>query len=103
MFLSHKALNSRHMMTAFCRQGAERKRRHLAKEEARVGAETVFTSYGVPLAQVNSFKYIGWIIMAVDDDWPELVRDLQKARCKWAWLTRVMGREGVDAQTLGQI
>ena len=32
-----------------------------------------------------------------------MVRNLQKARQKWAQLTRVLVREGVDACTLGQI
>ena len=37
------------------------------------------------------------------DDWPAVVSNLRKARRKWARLTRVLSREGVDARTSGQI
>ena len=41
--------------------------------------------------------------MAADDDWPVVVGNLRKGRREWAQLTRVLGREGKDARTLGQI
>ena len=103
MFVSHKALNGRHMTTAFFQWGAGRKWLRLAEEEARAGAETAFTTYGIPLAPITSFKYLGQIIMAADDDWPAVVRNLRKSRREWARLTRVLGREGIYARTSGQI
>ena len=60
MFVSHKALNSRHMTTAFWRRKVERKRRHLAGEDARAGADKDFKADGIPLSQVTSFKFIRW-------------------------------------------
>ena len=103
MFVSHKTLNGRHMTTALCQRGAKRKWLRLAEEEERAGAETAFTSDGIPLAPVTSFKYLGQILTKADDDWPSVVRNLRKARRKWVWLTRVLGREGADARILGQI
>ena len=91
------------MTTAFCRQGAERKWRPLLEEEARSGVETVFTADVIPLSQFTTFKYLGWIITAADDNWPALVGNLRKARQKWAQLTRVLGREGADARNSGHI
>ena len=44
MFVSHKALNDRQLMPDFYRRGAERKWNFLAEEEARAGAEAVFTA-----------------------------------------------------------
>ena len=38
-----------------------------------------------------------------DDHWPEVVSNLRKERQKWAQLTGMLGREGVDARTSGQI
>ena len=76
MFVSHKSLNGRHTKTVFCRRGEERKRRRLVEEEARAGYETVITAYGIPLALVTSFKYLEQILMAADDDWPAVVRNL---------------------------
>ena len=41
--------------------------------------------------------------MADDNDWLAVVCNLRKARRKWERLTRVLIREGADAQTSGQI
>ena len=38
-----------------------------------------------------------------DDNWPAVVINLRKSRRKWARLKRFLGREGVDARTLGQV
>ena len=42
------------------------------------------------------FKYLGRILTATDDDWPEVVGNLRKARRSWGRLARVLSREGVD-------
>ena len=91
------------MTTVFCQQVADRKRCCPAEEESRAGAETAFRVDGIPLAQVTSFKYLSWIITSADDDWPEVVINLRKARQKLALKKRALGRERGDYQTLGQI
>ena len=68
-----------------------------------MGTDMVLTSYGVSLAPFTSFKYPGRVLMAEDYDWPEVVRNLRRARQKWEQMTRVLSREGEDSQTLGQI
>ena len=73
------------------------------EEEAQMGSESAIIGYGMPLAPVTSFKYLGMVLLAADDKWPVVVRDLRKACQKWAQLTRVMSREGADARTLGRI
>ena len=103
MLVFHKALKSWHLMTAFCRQGTERKRRRLAEEEARVGSEAEITAYGITHAPVTSFKYLGRVISVAEFFFPEVVSNLRKAWWKWAQLTKVLRREGEDARTLGQI
>ena len=75
----------------------------MKEEEARVGDEAVITAYRIPLALVTPFNYLGRVLLAVDGDWPAVVSNLWKSRRKWARLTRVMIREGADAQTSGQI
>ena len=62
MFVSHKALNGRHLATLFCRRGEETKRHRLADEEAQAGTERKITAYGTPLAPVTSFKYLGRVL-----------------------------------------
>ena len=41
--------------------------------------------------------------MAEDDNWPSVVRNLRRARQKWALLTWILIREGSDARKLGHI
>ena len=60
------------------------------------------TAYVVPLAQVTSFKYLGRVL-AADYNGPAVVRSLRRARQEWAQLTRILSREGVYSQALGQI
>ena len=63
----------------------------------------MITAYGIPLALVIYFKYIGRVISAVDENWQELVNNLHRARQKWARLTRVLIWKGADARTSCQI
>ena len=42
------------------------------------------------------FKYLGRILTATDDDWPEVAWNLKKARRSWGRLARVLRREGTD-------
>ena len=46
MQVPRKALNGRHLGTAQCAKGAERKRRRLAETETRENSERAFRSYG---------------------------------------------------------
>ena len=63
----------------------------------------IITAYGVPLSQIVYFKYLGRVLAAEDDNWPVVVRNLRHARQKWARLSWVLSREGVDSRTLGHI
>ena len=69
--------------------------------EVEAGVETELTDYGRPLTSVPPLKYLGQVLSASSDDWAEVVHNLRKARSKWAWLSRVLGREGADARMLG--
>ena len=75
-----RALNGRHPGTAQCAKGAERKRRRLAETETRENSEWAFEAYGALIKSVSEFKYLGRILTAKDDDWPEVIGYLRKAR-----------------------
>ena len=60
-------------------------------------------SHGVSLAPVTSCKCLGRVLALEDFDWTVVVCNLRHARQKWAWLTRILSREGKDARNLGQI
>ena len=55
MQVPRKALNGRHLGTAQCAKGAERKRRRLAKTETREKLERAFSAYGKPMEAVLEF------------------------------------------------
>ena len=103
MFVPQKALNGRNLATDFCQRGMEIKWRQLMEKEARARTERPITAYGAPLPQVTYFKYLGRVIVAEDDNWTAVVRNLRRARQKWARLNWILSRDGEDAQTLGKI
>ena len=65
-------------------QGAEQTRLRLSAEVARDRAETFFLAYGQPLGKTISFKYLGRLLSATYNDWPEFVAKLKKERNNWA-------------------
>ena len=77
------------------------KLQQMAEEEIRESTERAFRAYGLSLQSVTSFKYMGWVLTASDDDWPEVVGNLKKARNSWSRLTRILGREGANPRVSG--
>ena len=45
---------------------------------------------------VSEFLYLGRLLTATDDDWPEVAGNIRKAQLSWGRLARVLGREGAD-------
>ena len=101
MLVPWRSLNGRHKSTAMCRSGAERKRRQLADTEVRESTEMAFEVYGVQLKTVLSFKYLGRIMTAGDDDWPAVAGNLGKARKSWGRMQRILSREGANKRVSG--
>ena len=83
--------------------GIERKCHLLAEEEAQEEKERTLTAYGLPLYQVTSFKYMGRVLAEEKYNWPSVLHNLRRAIHKWAQMTRILIREGVDAQIPGKI
>ena len=50
---------------------------------------------------VTSFRYLGRVILAADDDWLSVVRKLSRARAVWRRMTRILSTEGVETQVSG--
>ena len=94
MMVPWQALNRRHLATTQCARGAERKRKRLAEEELWEISERAFQAYGAPLEHVAEFNYLGRVMMAVDDDWPEVAGIPQKVRKSWGRMSRILRREG---------
>ena len=60
-----------------------------------------FSSYGIPLEIVTSFRYLGRVILEADDDWPAVVRNLENVRAVWRRMTRILRREGSEPRVSG--
>ena len=43
---------------------------------------------------VPSFKNLGRVLSATDDDWPAVIRNLKKARKVWKKISKNLSREG---------
>ena len=50
---------------------------------------------------LTSFKYLGIVLSAADDDWPEVVRNLVKALTVWQSISRILSREGSTLRVSG--
>ena len=96
MQVPRQAINGRHLGTAQCVKGAERKRRRLAETETRENPEQTFRAYGQPIEAVTEFRYLGRLLTATDDDWPAVAGNIKKSRRSWGRLDKVLGREGAD-------
>ena len=67
----------------------------------RESEERAFRAYERPLESVTSFKYLGRVLTAADNNWPAVVGNLKKARKSLARLTRILRREGAKPRFSG--
>ena len=63
--------------------------------------DRAFDAYGEPLENVTTFRYLGRVLTAGDNDWLEVVGNLGKAQKNWGRLSRILSREGVDLNVSG--
>ena len=70
----------------------------MAAEEAREGVKTDLTAYGKPLTEGFSFKFLGRILPASENDWPMVIYKLRKAQNMWTRLLRVLRQEIADTR-----
>ena len=73
-------LNIHHPSITQCVKGPDWKRHRIAAEESRSVTERALRTYGRPLTMLTSFKYLGRILTALDDDWPEVASNLRGVR-----------------------
>ena len=55
-----------------------------------------FQAHGRPLEAATSFKYMGRLLTASDNNWSSVVKNLRKTRMKWAMFSRILGQEGAN-------
>ena len=101
MLVTWKALNGTNRRTEQCNQGAERNRQRLEAEEEREFTERAFSAYGRPLEMVTYFRYLGRVILAADNNWPEVVKKLSRSRDICRRMVRILCREGASLRVSG--
>ena len=94
MLVPWRSLKELHKHTSQCKKRAERKWRRLGAEEGRVTTSRAFRAYGITLEMVPFFNYLGRLISAADDDWPEVICNLTNARAVWRMMTSILSMEG---------
>ena len=52
----------------------------MVEEEEREVTSRAFSAYWSPLDMVTSFRYLGWVILAADDDWLAMFNNFSRAR-----------------------
>ena len=65
------------------REEEENKRWILSVDEEREFIARFFVIYGHPLEMVISFRYLVRVILAVDNNWTEVVSNLSRMRAVW--------------------
>ena len=101
MLVPWNSLKGRHVTIAQCAKGVEQKILRLVAEEMRESMVRSFQAYGRPLETVTSFKYLGRIMTASDNDWLAVVGNTRKNRKSWVCLTRILRREGAIPRVSG--
>ena len=70
-------------------------------EKDREVTVRAFSAYRSPLDMVNSFRYLGRLILAAGNNWLELVKNLSRARVFWRRMTQILIREGAEPRLSG--
>ena len=73
-----------------------------SRGKLRDSMERAFEAYGKPLETLDTFKYLGRLMTAGDDDWPEVVGNLVKPQNSWGRLLLILSREGADKRVSGK-
>jgi hypothetical protein len=94
MHVPSTALAGGHGVTLLCRQGHVLKQKRAVEEDIIKERSVIFSVCGVLLESVSNFIYLGRQLSSMDDDWPDIVKNLAKARRRWATISRVLIRDG---------
>ena len=70
-----QSLNRYHESISQCKKEKEWKQRGLAAEESRAVTSRQFSAYIITPEMILSFKYLGRVLLDVDDDWPAVIQN----------------------------
>jgi hypothetical protein len=93
---THRALNTTHTTSQYCREATERKVRQQAAVNSARDLNVSFTAYGQSLERVEVFKYLGRLLAMNDNDMSAVRANLKKARKCWTMFSRLLTGENMS-------
>jgi hypothetical protein len=90
-----------HQASGTCQKATSRyEKQKVATQHAEMKANVEFTVNGKPIEIVEEFVYLGRIVTKHDKDEPAVMRNLARARAKWASMARFLVRDAADPKTM---
>jgi hypothetical protein len=90
-----------HQRTGLCSDGNRRRKSRELIAAASLPAPTFYVG-DATLEQVTQFRYLGRIISEDDNDVPTCLRNIQRAKAKWAAISRVLKRDGASQRAFAR-
>ena len=73
----------------------------MAEEEEQAVTSRSFIAYGRPQEMVTSFLYLGQVILAAENNWPAVIRNVSRARAVWKRMSIILSRERAEMRVSG--
>jgi hypothetical protein len=96
-----RRVGTAHQASGTCQKATSRcEKQKVATQHAEMKANVEFTVNGKPIEIVEEFVYLGSIVTKHDKDEPAVMRNLARARAKWASMRRFLVRDAADLKTI---
>jgi hypothetical protein len=92
---------AKHQESKFCRDGDGRRQTRAMVARALLPVPT-FNVGEAAIERVTKFRYLGRILSQDDHDLSACVRNIQRAKAKWAAVSRVLKREGASKKSFAR-
>ena len=90
-----------HEDSKLCQRMAERALRRQQLQTNLQADHTVFHIGDTDIESVSSFKYLGQVLSANDDNLPAVLSNIQKAQQRWGQVAQLLVHEGASVKTMG--
>jgi hypothetical protein len=96
-----RTVGTTHQATKLCKEAtATREKQAVTTLPAEMKANVEFTFNGKPIKIVEEFEYLGRVVMKHDKDEPKMMRNLARARAKWASMRRFLVSDAADPKAM---
>jgi exonuclease III len=95
-----RVVGPEHQRTDDCIKNTATRMRRQDEKTQQEAEKITFTVNEIEIKNVNQFKYLGRILDNKDSDIPAVEKNLQKARQKWARLSRILSKESANPKVM---